>query len=177
MSAELMKAFEFTADDLAHNKMGKLSPRQAKRYKKSSNRGNIALFFIMLAFGIAAFFTLLPFFLDGLAITDNLARLIGGLVLAGLTLFFFYLMFQKDEPVIKGAQGKVQFVSRESDTTHDDGTVTSSTSYYVLIGDERFTINSEQYQFFNQGHIYAIYKETSMLGKILSIEYIGPPES
>ena len=86
-------------------------------------------------------------------------------------------MFEKDRPVLKSAEGKVQFISRESDMTHDDGTVTSSTSYYVVIGDERFSIDSGQYQFFNQGHIYAIYKEASVLGSIISIEYIGPPAS
>jgi len=176
MIAELMKAFDFNADDLAYNKAGKLSPRQMERYKKASNRGNIALFFIMLAFGAGAFFTLRPFLLDGLSLADDLVRLIGGLILAALTLFFFYLLFQKDKPVIKSAQGKIQFVSRESDTTHEDGTVTSSTSYFVVIGEEQFTINSGQYQYFNQGHIYAIYKEVSVLSKILSIEYIGPSE-
>jgi len=172
-----MKAFDFTADDLAQNKAGRLSPCQLKRLKRASNRGRIVSFFVMLAFGIGAYFTLSPFLIDGLMIVGNIVRLIGGIILAGLALFFLYAIFERDKPVVKSAQGKIQFISRESDMTHDDGTVTSSTSYYVVIGDERFTVNSGQYQFFNQGHIYAIYKETSMLGKILSIEYIGPPES
>lgn len=98
-------------------------------------------------------------------------------MLAGIALFFLYAMFEKDKPVIQSAQGKIQFVSRESDMTHDDGSITSSTSYYVVIGNERFSIDSGKYQFFNQGHIYAIYKELSLLSGILSIEYIGPPES
>jgi hypothetical protein len=177
MSTELMKAFDFTEEDLAHNKAGKLSPRQLKRLKRASNRGRIVSFFVMLAFGIGAYFTLNPFLLDGLAIAGNVVRLVGGIILAGLSLFFLYAIFERDNPVIKSAQGKVQFVSRESDTPNEDGTVTSSTSYYVVIGNERFTINSGQYQFFNQGHIYAIYKEVSVLSRILSIEYIGPPES
>jgi hypothetical protein len=177
MSAELMKAFDFTADDLAHNKAGKLSPRQLQRFKKASNRSSIFAFLVMLAFGIGAYFTLSPFLLDGLPIPGNIVRLIGGIILAGLSLFFLYALFEKDKPVIKSAQGKIQFVSRESDMTHDDGTVTSSTYYYVVIGNEQFSINSGQYQYFNQGHIYAIYKEVSVLSRILSIEYIGPPES
>jgi hypothetical protein len=177
MSAELMKAFDFNADDLSHNKAGKLSPRQAKRFKKASNRAWIFAFIVMLGFGGGAYFTLSPFLIDGLPLAGNIVRLIGGIILAGIALFFLYTIFEKDEPVIKSAQGKIQFVSRESDMTHDDGTVTSSTSYYVVIGDEQFTINSGQYQYFNQGHIYAIYKEVSVLSKILSIEYIGPSES
>ena len=177
MSTELMKAFDFTADDLVQNKMGKLSPRQMKRYKSASKRGTVASFFIMLAFGIGAYFTLLPFLSEGLPVTGNLIRLIGGVVLAGIALFFLYAMFEKDNPVIRSAQGKVQFVSRESDSTDQDGTVTSSTSYYLVVGDEHFSINSGQYQFFNQGHIYAIYQEVSVLSRIISVEYIGPPES
>lgn len=177
MGTELMEAFDFTADDLALNKAGKLSSRQIKRFKKASLRGRIVSFLIMLAFGIGAYFTLLPFLFEGLTPSGDLVRFIGGVVLAGIALFFLYAMFEKDKPVIQSAQGKIQFVSRESDMTHDDGSITSSTSYYVVIGNERFSIDSGKYQFFNQGHIYAIYKELSLLSGILSIEYIGPPES
>ena len=177
MSAELMEAFNFTTDDLAFNKRGELSPGQKVRFAKAANRNSIMVVLFTLGFGAGAVITMMPFVLQGLSIADNLGRFIGGVVLIGMALFFFYLIFQKDAPVIKSAQGKIQFVSRESDTTDEDGTVTSSTSYFVVIGDERFTINSGQYQFFNQGHVYAIYKEVSVLSSILSIEYIGPPES
>lgn len=177
MSAELMEAFNFTVDDLAFNKRGELSPEQKARFAKEAKRSSIMVVLFTLGFGAGAIFTMMPFIRQGLSITDNLGRFIVGVVLVGLALFFFYLIFQKDAPVIKSAQGKIQFVSRESDTTDEDGIVTSSTSYFVVIGDEQFTINSGQYQFFNQGHIYAIYKEVSVLSRILSIEYIGPPES
>lgn len=177
MTTELMQAFDFTADDLAHNKIGKLSPRQTKRYEKTSNKSRVVAFLISLAFGIGAYFTLLPFIFQGLKLTENLGRFIGGIALTGLALFFFYTLFEKDKPVINNARGKVQFVSRESDITHDDGSITTSTSYYLVIGDERFNINADQYQFLNQGHIYTIYEEASMLSKILSIEYHGPSES
>jgi len=177
MTTELMQAFDFTADDLAHNRTGQLSPRQVKRFKKASTRSRIVAFFVALAFGFGAYIVLLPFIDQGLVPGENLVRLIGGIVLAGLALFFLFAMFEKDKPVIKSAQGKVQFVSRDSDVTHDDGTVTSSTSYYVVIGDEQFSIDSGQYQFFNQGHVYTIYREASELSGILSVEYHGPPES
>ena len=177
MTTELMQAFDFTADNLAHNKTGQLSPSQLKRFKRASTRSSIVAFFVALAFGFGAYVTLLPFWDQGLVPGENLVRLIGGILLAGVALFFLYAMLQKDNPVIKSAQGKVQFISRDSDVTHDDGTVTSSTSYYVVIGDEQFSIDSKQYQFFNQGHIYTIYKEISELPGILSVEYHGPPES
>lgn len=177
MTTELMQAFDFTADDLAHNKAGTLSPRQLERYQKTSSKSRVVAFLVTLAFGIGAYFTLLPFISQESALTDNLTRLIGGIVLAGLSLFFLFTIFEKDKPVIKSAKGKVQFISRESDMTHDDGTVTSSTSYYLVIGDEQFSVDSGQYQFFNQGHIYTIYREASMLSGIISVEYHGPPES
>ncbi|HSG45749.1 MAG TPA: hypothetical protein VLA72_21610 [Anaerolineales bacterium] len=176
MTTELMQAFDFTSDDLAHNKSGNLSPRQLERYQKTSSKSRVVALFVTLAFGVGAYFTLLPFISQESALTENLTKLIGGIVLAGLSFFFLLTIFEKDKPVIKSARGKVQFISRESDMTHDDGTVTSSTSYYVVIGDEQFSVDSSQYQFFNQGHIYTIYREASILSRIVSIEYHGPPD-
>lgn len=176
MTTELMQAFDFTTDDLAHNKVGKLSPRQLKRYQSTSIKSRVVAFLVMLAFGLGAYFTLLPFISQEISLTDNLIRLLGGIALVGLAIFFLFTIFEKDKPTIKSAQGKVQFISRENTMRHDDGSVTSSTSYYVVIGDEQFPIDSGHYQFFNQGHIYTIYKEASMLSKILSVEYHGPPE-
>lgn len=168
-----MEAFNFTADDLAYNKAGKLSPRQAARYRKANGAGKVFFFFLMLGVGAGAFFVLRPFVLQGLSIADNLGRLIGGVVLVGLTLLFLYFLFEKAEPVIISAQGEAQFVSRESETTDGQGHTTSSTSYYVSLGDHEFGVESSKFQAFKQGHMYAIYKEV-FIG-ILSAEYIGPP--
>jgi hypothetical protein len=178
MSTELMEAFDFTADDLAYNKAEKLSPRQLARYKKAMRRGSILFFFVVLGFGAGAYFTLLPF-LQGHSVSDNLGRLIGGVVLAGLALLFlvfiFQSLFQKVKPVILSAQGEAQFVSRDSSTTDAEGNTISSTTYYVVIGGHEFDVGRDKYQAFKQGHIYAIYKD-AFLG-VLSVEYIGPPES
>ena len=174
MSIELMKAFNFTADDLAHNKMGKLSAQQTARFSKTSKKGTVLLILLTLGLGTGAYFTLAPFILQGLGITGNVDRLIGGIVLTGLALFFFYLGFQKDEPGIESAQGKAQFISRESSSTDSEGHVSHFTNYYVVIGDHEFDIGREKYKLFNQGHIYTVYNAKSLLG-ILSVEYNGPP--
>jgi hypothetical protein len=176
MTTELMSAFNFTTNDLAFNKKIKLSPEQAAQFAKKNKKSSGLVFLFTLAFGAGAYFSLQPFILQGLSITDNLSRFIGGVVLTGLALFFFYLLFQKDEPLIESMQGKAQFISRENSSTDADGLVTHFTSYYVLIGEHEFDIEREKYQAFNQGHIYKIFKENSLLG-ILSIEYIGPSEN
>ena len=175
MSTELMKAFNFTADDLAHNKRGELSSQQAARFSKASKKSAVLFFLFTLGFGTGAYFALAPFILQGLSITGNIDRLIGGIVLAGLALFLFYLVFQKDEASVESVQGKAQFVSRESSSTDSDGHVSDSTNYYVVIGDHEFDIGREKYKVFNQGHIYTIYNAKSLLG-ILSVEYIGSPD-
>ena len=178
MSTELMKAFNFTADDLAHNKAGKLSPSQVARYKRAMRGGGILFFFLMLICWVATYFTLVPFS-QGLSISDNLGRLIGGVVLVGLALLFlvftFQSLFPKIKPAFINAQGKAQFVSRDSSTPNSQGGSTTSTSYYVVIDGNEYDIGgSDKYEAFEQGHIYAIYMD-AFIG-ILSVEHIGPPE-
>ena len=174
MNPELMQAFDFTADDLAYNKAGKLSPRQAAKYNKTMKQGNALLFIVMVGFAIGAFFTLRPFILQGLSMADNVARFIGGIVLVVIGLWILYSLFQKDSPVVTSAQGKAQFVSRETYDTDADGNTNSSTLYYVVLGDEEFSVGRDKYQLFEQGHFYAIYKEAYM--GVISVEYIGPPK-
>ena len=175
MSTELMQAFDFTTDDLAHNKMGKLSPRQTAKYNKAMKGGNALLFVVMAGFSVGAFFALRPFILQAFSIPDNLGRFIGGMVLFVISLWILYSLFQKDSTVVTSAQGKAQFVSRETTDTDGDGNMTHSTLYYVVLGDEKFSVERSKYKFFQQGHNYTIYKEAFM--GIISIEYLGPPEN
>ena len=177
MNTELMQAFDFTADDLPYNRTGALSPRQLNKFKASNTRSGIFAFIIMLGFGVGAYFTLSPFWAEKLVIADNLGRLIGGIVLTVISLFFLFTLFENVQPTIKSARGKVQFVVKESDTPHEDGTVTTSTTHYVVIGNEYFPVDKKQYQYLKQGHIYTFYKEVSVLGRVISVEYVGPPEN
>lgn len=170
MNSELMQAFDFTEEDLMFNKTGKLSSRQAGRYKRSDTRAKVFGFFVMLGSGAGTFFTLRPFFLEGLSISDHLGRFIGGVVLAGLALFFLYALFEKSEPVILSAQGPAQFVIRKIRSS-DQGSY--STRYYVVLGGHEIDVGKDKYPVFKQGYIYAIYQEPSI--GILSVEYIGPP--
>ena len=173
MTTELMKAFDFTAEDLSYNKMGKLSPGQAARFAQKKRTGIILFIVLTLAAGVGSFFVLQPFLLEGIAISDNLGRFVGGVALAGLTLLFLYFSFQTDGPVIQKAQGKAQFISREENRTDAEGHTTHETGYYVLIGDHEFSVDRDKVQAFEQGHIYTVYNENFLTG-ILSVEYNGP---
>ena len=51
MSAELMKAFDFTAEDLAANKNGQLSRRQAERLASKTRKMNKQFIIFTLIFG------------------------------------------------------------------------------------------------------------------------------
>lgn len=172
-----MQAFNFTAEDLAYNKASKLSPPQIARYKKSMRAGSVLFFFLMLILWATAYFTLQPF-LEGLPISGNLGRLIGGVVQIGFAILFLVFvlqaLFQEIKPVFINARGKAQFVSRDHSTTDSQGSTISSTTYYVVIDDHEFDVGRDKYQVFKQGHIYAIYND-AFLG-VLSVEYIGPPE-
>jgi hypothetical protein len=167
MTITLMEAFDFTADDLAFNKRGQLSPGQTARFEKTGRKNKVLHFIITLGFGAGAYFTLLPFVLQRISITDNLGRLVGGVVLTGFALLFFYFLVTKDEVNIQKVQGKAQFVRRKNSR--------SSSSYNVVIGGQTFNIGYDKYEAFNQDHIYTIYNDVTLLG-ILSIEYIGLPE-
>ncbi|HKJ39157.1 MAG TPA: hypothetical protein VJ972_10295 [Anaerolineales bacterium] len=173
MTTELMKAFDFTAEDLSYNKMGKLSPGQAARFSRKKGTGIVVFIILTLAAGIGAFFMLQPFLLNGVSISENTGSFIGGCVLAGLTLLFLYFSFQTDGPVIQKAQGKAQFISREENRTDAEGHTTHETGYYVLIGDHEFSVDRDKVQAFEQGHIYTVYNENFLTG-ILSVEYNGP---
>ena len=168
-----MKAFDFTENDLANNRIGKLSPRQADRYKRSNTWGKVLFFFLMLGFGVGTYFTLGPILLKNLSIHDHLGQFIGGVILDGLALLFLYFLFEKESPVIRSVQGPVQFVTREAEMPGADGQTYHSTRYYVVIDGHEFDVGSDRYPLFKQGHIYAIYSEV-FIG-ILSVEYIGPP--
>jgi hypothetical protein len=174
MIAELMNAFDFTAEDLTLNKSGQLSARQLDRLADWSRRTKIGSVIVALILGTVAVFVMLPI-AQTLSLEGNVGRLIGGLALAAVALLFFSALFDKQKIDIQSAQGKAQFVRRDTDTTDEDGIVTTTTSHYVVIGGHEFTVKTKQYDAFNQGHIYTVYHMQHPLG-ILSIEYVGPPE-
>ena len=176
MSLELMQAFDFTAEDLSYNRMGQLSPRQMEMYKKADTKSSVFAFFVMIGFGVGAYFVLSPFWAQGLSLGENVGRLIGGIILAGIALFFLYALFEKTEPKIRSAKGKIKFVVKETDSTDADGTTSTSTTHYVVVGDEYFSVDRKKYQHLEQGHIYIFYQESSVLGRVIAVEYIGPPQ-
>ena len=177
MSADLMSAFQYTAEDLSYNRRGELSPGQAGRLKRSYKQGGILFFVLVPACAAGAYFILSPFLLQDLPLEENLGKLVGGLVLSALALFFLYLsvalFFDRDRPIVRQVEGEARLVSRESDTTDPDGLVTTYSMNYLVIGEQEFSLEAEKQGAFQHGHRYRIFHER-FLG-ILSVEYLGPP--
>ena len=74
MNSELMQTFNFTTNDLAYNKKGRLSPRQSANLEKN-NRTVATIMLILLL--VSASFTIVvlrPYIFDGVEQFDDLAR-------------------------------------------------------------------------------------------------------
>jgi hypothetical protein len=181
MTDKLMTAFDFTVEDLDHNRRGQISPRQQAMAAKSTGQTRRGLVIITIICLAVAFWLALPF-LRSMSLapaneTQGLMQLICSVGLFGLGLLFFSGLFNKPETGIKSAEGKVQFISRESSTTREDGGMDTHTTFYIVVGEDEFVLQSEQYDAFTQGHVYRVYGGSRMLfdSEILSVEYMGPP--
>jgi hypothetical protein len=105
--------------------------------------------------------------------------LIGAVVVLGLSLLFFSGLSEKPSGQVIPVEGRVQFISRESSTTHEDGTMTTDTLFYIVVGKEEFQVRTDQFDAFTQGHVYRFYKAGNSVfesSNILSIEHLGPPQ-
>jgi hypothetical protein len=177
MSTELMRAFDFTGDDLALNRAGQLSPRQTERVRRRARNTKIRAVVFGLIAGVIAIYLLLPFILALSVKAAGVGQLIGGLVLAGLSLLLLSEIAEKPRTDVQSAQGKAQFLRRESTDVDGEGQpIGTTTQYYVVIGEHEFTLQRADYEAFTQGHVYNIYFLTGPT-EVLSIEYVGPPET
>lgn len=177
MNSDLMRAFNFTADDLIHNKQNRLSPRQAARLKTNNRLGAIILFIFLLPSAIFTFVVLRPVLFKEVAPFDDLWRLLGGVALLLLSLLFLgnfiRFLFRKKNPVVTMVQGKVSSVISREERDHEGDKVRV---HYVVIGEEEIHIQQRQAAVFREGHTYTIYRD-AVLGN-LSVEHLGgPPEA
>jgi len=177
MNSDLMRVFRFTADDLAYNKQGRLSPRQVTRLKRNNRVGAVIMFILLLVSLTFTVVVLRPFAFNGVAVTDNLFRFLGGLGLVLLSIFFLMhflkFLFRTNTPVVTKLQGKVHGVitRKERDSEGDILTV-----HYLQIGEQEIHIQEYQAPVFQEEHTYAIYQDKA-LGNI-SVEHLGgPPEA
>ena len=170
MSAELMQVFDFTSEDLAANQQGRLSDQQRQRAAAGMRRTKITMVIAILVLATIAMYVLLPV-VRTLSIEGNVGGLVGGGLLAGLALLLFTGLFEKPPSQFESAQGKAQFVQRES-SVHQDDQVMFTTHNYVVIGEYDLSIKKEQYALFTEGHVYRAYYGQEPLG-LLSIEYVG----
>jgi len=177
MNSDLMRAFNFTADDLTHNKQGRLSPRQAARLKTNNRLGAIVMFVFLLPSAAFTFVVLRPIIFKEMAPFDDLWRLLSGVALLLLSLLFFgnffRFLFRKKNPVVAKVMGMVSTVISREERDHEGDRVTV---HYVVIGDNEIHIQQRQAAVFQEGHTYVIYRD-AVLGN-LSVEHLGgPPEA
>lgn len=174
MNSDLMQAFNFTADDLAHNKQGRLSPRQINRLKVNNRVGAVVMLVLLFVSVVLTLVLFWPFIFSGLVLIDGLFRLLGGLVLGFLSLLFFAnffrFLFRTSNRVITKVVGDLRGVINRKERDHEGDKVTV---YYVLIGEQEIPIWERQSRLFQDGHTYAIYID-KILGNI-SVEHLGGP--
>jgi hypothetical protein len=177
MNSDLMRAFQFTVEDLAHNKQGRLSPQQVTRLQRNNRAGAVIMFILLIPSAVFTFIVLRPIIFKEQGMFDDLWRLSGGVALALITLLFFLNFFKfllrKKDPVVTKVQGKVRSVISREERDHEGDKVTM---YYVVIDEQEIRIRRLQTGVFHEGHTYAIYRD-AVLGN-LSVEHIGgPPEA
>jgi hypothetical protein len=179
MTDKLMTAFDFTSEDLEYNRRGQLSPRQTKQLLDRTRKQKL-VFLVASVVGLGiGVYLILPFVLEMSLQAANLGQLIGAAVALGLSALFFFGLWDKPGGDVIPVEGRVQFISRESSTTREDGGMDTHTNFYIVVGENEIGVKSSQYDAFTQGHMYRVYRsgisefESS---EILSIEYLGPPQ-
>jgi len=174
MPTDLMTAFDFTNEDLLHNRTGDLSPRQQQAQKKYSGKNRVQMAVAGLVFGVAGIVLLLPFIRTFSPDAAPIWRIVVGGASIAVGLFFGSGIFDKYTIKIEETEGRAQFLRRESSSTDADGTTSSSTTNLLVIGGFEFPVKLAQYDALNQGHVYKAYFSRAPY-QIWSIEYIGPP--
>lgn len=179
MNSDLMRAYNFSPEDLAHNKQGRLSPKQVVRLKKNNRAGAILMFILLLIIIPFTVIVLRPLVINGVSsIIDDFFRLFGGGVLLLFSLLFllnfFKFLLRTDNPVVTKIEGEARgIISRKEKTTDSDGGAMWVTVHYVLIGDQEVQIQQRHTSLFQEGHTYAIYRD-KVLG-IVSVEHLAGP--
>ena len=174
MNQKIMVAFGFTADDLAHNQEGRLSPDQTERLKKNMRKNKRIFLILGIITLIIAIYFAIPYIQAMSFNGAKLLNLLGPVALLALSVLFFSGLFEKTDAAIMQSEGRVQFISKES-AIDDDGTQVSKTYFYIVVGKDTFSVEPEQYDAFTQGHRYRVFsvQKTLFLTGILSIEYLG----
>lgn len=185
---ELQKLLGFNEGDLAANRMGRMSARQAKELEESSQSLKkygmwIGIALVLLALGISAFIyyqevraaSAANRAMDYMHVIPGVITVV--LVLGVFAAISFAIAFVKINTTLGKAEGKVNFVKVEKRESYK--TASGSTSYrdvqqYELrVGDTNFNNVPEEYlNVIEEGDIYAFYylKEAK---HILSAERIS----
>ncbi len=163
----MQAAFDFDAEDLAHNRNGEVSDAQ---HRRSTNRvaNNLAAFLgtlgalvFMFALALVANVTGLPDF-DGLALSLlSVVMAIVLIVTTGLGVRLRRLDNDAHDNALRTVEGRIQKTQLF---------VGYGQAYWVTIDDDRFAVNRAQYQALEDDQPYRVYA----LGKINHILSVEP---
>ncbi|PWH15739.1 MAG: hypothetical protein DDG60_05310 [Anaerolineae bacterium] len=159
MTTRLMQLFEFTQEDLAYNRQGRLSPRQTARLT-SKRRGFKLILLVLgltLACGGGGALAVLGILSVSQSTVTGLGMLVGAGIFALLGAPFIFLGIKPMSPVkIAVAQGPIR-LARVQRTRR----VNNSTSTYVAtelhLADKIFTVPDESFSALEEGAAYAVY--------------------
>src|SRR6266508_5090681 len=160
-----MGIFEFNEEDLKLNKRGGLSPRQ-QEWLKMVARGVRSFSwrsaFITIGFTFLGLCIVLALYLQNersraalLSSPVNLIVLIGMVPLnPGILALVIFLNYRNanrlENSVLSSASGTVRF---DQDSSGESGI----TSYYVFVGEKRFTFSDDMSVVFKEGEKYKVY--------------------
>ena len=173
--------FEFTENDLNYNKHRQLSPNQ-KQWLNSmagySRKYSWRTAIFMTVFTILGLCVILTMFLLNerarIALFSspiNLIILIAivplVLIILALAIFFNYRNANKlENAIVSSASGTIRFDSSFSSNS-------GITSYYVFVGDKRFTFGDDMSTIFQHGETYSLfYCKAGIYELVLSYEHL-----
>ncbi len=170
--AQLKGYLSFDDADLAANRAGKLSAKQAKKINELEAWTNNFIrwvFVISLIVGLGFAY---------LAVTISPGWWVGAGILLVLAAWMLKGMFNKVDDSVQKAEGRVEFVKVErlsgspTDAQHTRHTVSS---YEMRVGGDTFSNANPALTEYMQGDVFAVYY-TKATRKILSVEFISKGE-
>jgi hypothetical protein len=163
----LESAFQFTAEDLALNREGKISPRQFNRLQKFNISPKILIPFLIMLSGVCVF--ILPVSEADAVYFDLRTRFFTWVF---LSLLFIPLVLIQHNSASKAIRPDMPVFAVEGEIRLRTDTPRTITYYFVQIGATELSITKEQYEALIEGKRYRAYY-TRPIKWVLSVEELG----
>ncbi len=180
MNTKLMEAFHFDEEDLAANRAGTLSRKQAQQVKKGEAWATGVTLVLALAASVGAVLLLLPYIQSGqLPQGGEIARLVfGGLLVLVAIWLWRGALFSKTDMSVAKAQGPMKLVKsvhRSGDVSDAESSRTNVVAHQMVVGGHTFGVTPQVFNdvlFDQEGATYAVYF-TKKPENLLSLERIA----